>query len=93
MFKAKKELEALQRKYDRLQEKCKVHQEEAELLREHLYKIEHGERCNGVYCESCKNSISGDGVEWTTANGTILQIGEKFICALSVPCPDFERKE
>lgn len=93
MFNAKKNLEELRRKYDRLQERCKEYQEEAEELREHLRKIEHGERCEGVYCESCKNAIPGGAVELVTANDRHIFMGDKTICSLSVPCPDFERKE
>ena len=93
MFNAKKRLETIIRKYEKLQEECKKYQAENETLRERIYKIEHGEQCEGVYCESCKNAIPGDAVEYLTSKGDCITIGKKTLCSLSVHCPDFRRKE
>lgn len=94
MFKAKKELEALKEKYDRLQEKCKEYQAENEALQERLDKISKGERCIGEYCESCKHAIAGTRFEYLTTSGNVVTIGGcETLCALSAPCADFERKE
>lgn len=93
VFDAKEKLEVLRRKYDQLQDKCKGYQAENETLRERIYKIEHGERCEGIYCESCKNAIPGDAVEYLTSKGNYISAGKKTICSLSVHCPDFQRKE
>lgn len=94
MFKARKELEALQEKCDRLQEKCKEYQVENEALRERLDKISKGERCIGEYCGSCKHAIKGTTFEYTTAYGTVVTFGGgKTLCALSAPCVNFEREE
>jgi hypothetical protein len=93
MFNAKKELETLRRKYDQLQKDCEGYRTTAEIMHERLYKIEHGERCEGVYCESCKNAIPGGVVEYLTSDDRRITIGDKTICSLSVPCPCFEREE
>lgn len=94
MFKAKKELEALKIQYDRLQEKFEECQVENEILQEHLNKISKGERCEGEYCESCKHAVEGVSYEYKTASGIIIRIeGNKILCALDVPCPDYEREE
>ena len=61
-------------------------------LHECLKKIKKGERCEGVFCESCKHAIKGEVVKFPTTNNRVITIGNKMICALSVPCPDFNRK-
>lgn len=94
MFNTKKNLEELRRKYDRLQEKCKEYQAKNEALRERLDKINKGERCMGEYCKSCKQMISGTTFEYTTSNGVTVTLGGgQDVCALSVPCPGFERED
>lgn len=93
MFNAQKRLETIIRKYEQLQEKCKEYQAENESMRERIYKIEHGELCEGVYCNSCKNGIPGDVIELLTAKNKQITIGNETTCALSVPCPGFHRKE
>lgn len=94
MFNTKKNLETLRRKYERLQEKCKEYQAENEALQERLDKISKGERCIGEYCESCKHAIGGTRFEYTTVSGHVVTIGGcETLCALSAPCPDFEREE
>ena len=95
MFKARKELEALKEKYDRLQEKCKEYQAENEVLQERLDKITRGERCIGEYCESCKHSIYGTTFTYTTLYGATVTTGAngKTLCALNVPCSDYEQEE
>lgn len=77
--------------YERL---CQMSKETIKELQEHIDKIEKGERCEGDFCETCKHAINGTTIELFTIDNRLLKTGAgKTICALSVPCPDFQRKE
>lgn len=94
MFNAKKELETLRRKYAQLQEKYEECQAENEALQERLCRVSNGEWCEGEYCASCKNAVQGTLYEWRTASGNTIYLGgNKTLCALSIPCPGYEREE
>jgi hypothetical protein len=63
-------------------------------LREQLEKATRGEQCEGKYCECCAHAIEVAEDVIKTENGYYICPGtHEIICALSVPCPDFQRKE
>jgi hypothetical protein len=63
-------------------------------LQEQFEKVNRGERCDGEYCAHCKHGIEGEEVNILTEKGCIICPGtHEIICALSIPCPDFQRKE
>lgn len=73
---------------------CEMSKQTIKELQERLDKIEKGERCEGEFCKHCKNAIEGDVVELLTERNRVITVGnERTICALSVPCQDFQRKE
>ena len=93
-FKAKKELEVLKNKYDKLQEELEYYQTETEALREQIEKMKNGERCASEYCTSCKHSVESGRYEYEMLGGRrIILGGGRRICALDVPCSDYEQEE
>ena len=94
MFKTKKELEALQRKYDKLQEELEYCQTENNALKQQIEKIKNGERCTSEYCTSCKHSVESGRYTYETLGGQQIILGGGMrICALNAPCPDYEQEE
>lgn len=90
----KKELEAWKDKAELNARSLEISERNRAELMARLEKIENGERCEGAYCGSCKNAIEGDYIELLTQKNQIITVGDKrIICALSVPCKDFKRKE
>lgn len=90
----KKELEAWRDNAELNARSLKISELERAELMARLKKIENGERCEGAYCGSCKNAIEGDYIELLTEKNKTITVGSrKPICALSLPCKDFQRKE
>ena len=63
-------------------------------LQEQLEKVTRGERCEGSHCEGCVHAIKVRLNTLVTKDGYYFGPGaHEIICDLSVPCPEFHRKE
>lgn len=92
--KLKEENETLKEDNKRLIDIVSKTEEAAIDLQEQLEKINRGERFEGSHCEGCVHAIKVRLNTLVTTDGYYIGPGaHEIACALSVPCPDFQRKE
>ena len=82
---------AIEQRIDQIRKRCSSLQEEVDELRERLRKKESGEPCEGLHCQGCKNAINVTSTVYVSDVG--IRHHDDVICALTVPCKSFNRKE